>query len=65
MIQKGVISISTKYDSLWKKRKIKLKEKGWVWNKTYQMWDSPNGNAEWTDDLKLMNDEEFEKCLDT
>jgi len=29
------------------------------------MWDSPNGSAEWTEDLKLMDDEEFEKCLDT
>jgi len=57
--------MNSKNDSLWKKRKIKLKEKGWIWNKTYQMWDSPNGNAEWTDDLKLMNDEEFERCLDT
>jgi len=48
----------------WEKRKKKLKEKGWIWNKTYQMWDSPNGSAEWAEDLKLMDDEEFEKCID-
>jgi len=60
-----IISINNMDNKTWKKRKDKLKEKGWIWNKTYQMWDSPNGNAEWTDDLKLMNDEEFERCLNT
>ena len=50
---------------IWNKRKIKLKANGWIWNKKEQMWDSPNGNATWTDDLKLMNDKEFNNYLDT
>ena len=47
----------------WSDRIKLLKENGWVWNKTYQMWDSPGGSAEWTDDLKLMTDEEFMRTI--
>lgn len=50
---------------IWKLRQKELKEKGWTYNKNYGMWDSLGGNAEYTEDLKLMNEKEFTFCLTT
>jgi len=55
--------INELYKNNWDKRKKLLKNNGWIYNKKEQMWDSSGGCAEWTNDLKLMSDEEFKNCL--